>query len=69
MGDTRKITGEVSRQDLENAHALTGLGVTDTVRAALRKLTSVRAVIRGAEGKRLMYRQPSETEDKPSISP
>src|SRR3954451_16084314 len=46
MSDTRKVTVEVSKKDLENAQALTGLGVTQTVRAALRKLASVRAAKR-----------------------
>jgi hypothetical protein len=39
----RKITVEVSEADLESAQALTGAGVTETVRAALKKLASVRA--------------------------
>jgi len=43
MGEMRKITVEVPRRDLENAQALTGQGVTETVRAALRKLASIRA--------------------------
>ena len=43
MGEMRKITVEVPLRDLENAQALTGQGVTETVRAALRKLASVRA--------------------------
>jgi hypothetical protein len=43
MGEMRKITVEVSEADLESAQALTGAGVTETVRAALKKLASVRA--------------------------
>ena len=43
MGEMRKITVEVPRRDLESAQALTGQGVTETVRAALRRLASVRA--------------------------
>ena len=43
MGEMRKITVEVPLRDLENAQALTGQGVTETVRAALRKLASIRA--------------------------
>jgi Arc/MetJ-type ribon-helix-helix transcriptional regulator len=43
MSEMRKITVEVSRQDLENAQALTGQGVSDTVRTALRKLAAARA--------------------------
>jgi hypothetical protein len=43
MSEMRKITVEVPRRDLENAQALTGQGVTETVRAALRRLGSIRA--------------------------
>jgi hypothetical protein len=43
MSEMRKITVEVPLRDLENAQALTGQGVTETVRAALRKLASARA--------------------------
>ncbi len=43
MGDLRKITVEVSEQDLAAAQALTGEGVTETVRAALKRLASARA--------------------------
>ena len=43
MNDLRKITVEVDRRDLENAQELTGAGVTETVRAGLRKLASIRA--------------------------
>lgn len=43
MSALRKITVQVSQDDLEMAQAYTGEGVTDTVRAALRKLASMRA--------------------------
>ena len=43
MNHLRKITVEVDRRDLENAQELTGAGVTETVRAGLRKLVSIRA--------------------------
>ena len=43
MDEMRKITVEVPLRDLENAQALTGQGVTETVRAALRKPASIRA--------------------------
>ncbi len=43
MGDMRKITVEVPREDLQCAQAYTGEGVTETVRAALRRLRSDRA--------------------------
>lgn len=43
MGDMRKITVEVDEADLAAAQALTGEGVTETVRAALRKLRSIKA--------------------------
>ena len=39
----RKITVEVSAHDLEKAQELTGEGVTETIRVALRKLASIRA--------------------------
>ncbi|MDE2182554.1 MAG: hypothetical protein KGJ78_05980 [Alphaproteobacteria bacterium] len=39
----RKITVEVPEQDLEKAQAFTGQGVTETVRAGLKKLASIRA--------------------------
>lgn len=39
----RKITVEVPERDLEGAQALTGLGVTETVRAGLKTLSSIRA--------------------------
>ena len=43
MGQMKKITVEVSADDLSAAQALTGEGVTETVRAALRKLRSAQA--------------------------
>lgn len=43
MNDMRKITVEVPAADLEGAQAYTGQGVTETVRAALAKLRSIRA--------------------------
>jgi hypothetical protein len=43
MSEMRKITVEVSQADLTGAQALTGAGVTETVRTALRRLASVRA--------------------------
>lgn len=39
----RKITVEVPVHDLERAQELTGEGVTETVRTALRKLASIQA--------------------------
>ncbi len=39
----RKITVDVSADDLAAAQAYTGAGVTETVRAALAKLRSIRA--------------------------
>ena len=39
----RKITVEVPTRDLELAQEFTGGGVTDTVRAGLRKLASIQA--------------------------
>ena len=39
----RKITVEVPAHDLEMAQQLTGGGVTDTVRAGLKKLASIHA--------------------------
>jgi hypothetical protein len=39
----RKITVEVPAHDLASAQALTGKGVTDTVRAGLKHLASLRA--------------------------
>ena len=43
MGDMRKITVEVPEDILQSAQAFTGEGVTETVRAALKKLASMRA--------------------------
>ena len=43
MNETRKITVEVSEQDLEKAQAFTGQGVSETVRAGLKRLASVQA--------------------------
>jgi hypothetical protein len=43
MDRLRKITVQVSERDLENAQAYTGEGVTETVRAALKKLASMKA--------------------------
>ena len=39
----RKITVEVRERDLASAQAFTGKGVTETVRAALKKLASIHA--------------------------
>ena len=43
MNELRKITVQVSEHDLEAAQAYTGEGVTETVRAGLKKLASIRA--------------------------
>jgi hypothetical protein len=43
MSELRKITVQVPEQDLAAAQAYTGEGVTETVRAALKKLASLRA--------------------------
>jgi hypothetical protein len=43
MGTMRKITVEVPAKDLANAQALTGEGVSETVRAALKRLASIHA--------------------------
>lgn len=43
MNEMRKITVEVPEKDLENAQALTGQGVTETVRVGLKKLASIQA--------------------------
>jgi hypothetical protein len=43
MSELRKITVQVSEADLEAAQAYTGEGVTETVRAALKRLASMRA--------------------------
>jgi len=43
MGEMRKITVEIPEDLLESAQAFTGEGITETVRAALAKLASMRA--------------------------
>ena len=43
MGEMRKITVDVPADDLAAAQEFTGAGVTETVRAALRRLRSIRA--------------------------
>jgi uncharacterized protein YutE (UPF0331/DUF86 family) len=43
MEELRKITVQVPERDLELAQELTGEGVTETVRVALKKLASIRA--------------------------
>ena len=43
MAALRKITVQVSEDDLELAQAYTGEGVTETVRAGLKRLASMRA--------------------------
>ena len=43
MGELRKITVQVDGQDLERAQELTGEGVTETVRAALKQLAQLQA--------------------------
>lgn len=43
MAALRKITVQVPADDLERAQAFTGEGVTETVRAALKKLASIHA--------------------------
>ena len=43
MSAMRKITVEVPVHDLEMAQAYTGTGVSETVRAALKRLASIRA--------------------------
>lgn len=43
MDHMKKITVEIRRKDLEKAQELTGQGVTETVRAGLRKLASMQA--------------------------
>ena len=43
MSELRKITVQVPQRDLEMAQAYTGEGVTETVRAALKKLASIKA--------------------------
>jgi len=53
MSDLKKITVEVPADDLAKAQAYTGEGVTETVRAALKGLASMRAQqdLRGLRGK------------------
>ncbi|HWA91277.1 MAG TPA: hypothetical protein VG889_14670 [Rhizomicrobium sp.] len=53
MGEMRKITVEVPVDDLTAAQDFTGEGVTETVRAALRRLRSDRALkkLRALRGK------------------
>lgn len=43
MGEMKKITVEVPEDVLRSAQDYTGEGVTETVRAALRKLASIQA--------------------------
>lgn len=43
MGELRKITVQVDGQDLERAQELTGEGVTETVRAGLKRLAQLQA--------------------------
>lgn len=43
MGEMKKITVEVPKDVLKSAQDYTGEGVTETVRAALRKLASIQA--------------------------
>lgn len=43
MSRLRKITVQVPEGDLAKAQELTGEGVTETVRAALKKLASIQA--------------------------
>ena len=43
MNELRKITVEVPEGDLAAAQAYTGEGITETVRAGLKKLASIRA--------------------------
>lgn len=43
MGEMKKITVEVPEDVLKSAQDYTGEGVTETVRAALRKLASIQA--------------------------
>jgi hypothetical protein len=53
MGEMRKITFDVPVEDLAAAQDYIGAGVTETVRAALRKLRSDRALkkLHGLRGK------------------
>jgi hypothetical protein len=49
MGEMRKITVDVPADDLAAAQAFTGAGVTETVRAALKKLRALQAQQRALE--------------------
>jgi hypothetical protein len=49
MGEMRKITVDVPEDDLIAAQEYTGAGVTETVRAALKKLRSIQAQKRALE--------------------
>ena len=49
MNEMRKITVEVPEGDLAEAQALTGKGVTETIRDALRRMRSIRAQQRARE--------------------
>jgi len=49
MGEMRKITVDVLADDLAAAQAFTGAGVTETVRAALKKLRALQAQQRALE--------------------
>jgi hypothetical protein len=49
MNEMRKITVEVPEDDLVEAQALTGKGVTETIRDALRRMRSIRAQQRALE--------------------
>lgn len=52
MGEMRKITVEVAKEDLDFAQAYTGEGVTETVRLALKRLSALKAQqqLRGLRG-------------------
>jgi Arc/MetJ-type ribon-helix-helix transcriptional regulator len=43
MGEMRKITVEVPNDLLERVQEFTGVGVSETVRAALKRMDSIRA--------------------------
>lgn len=43
MSQLRKITVQIPEDDLRHAQELTGEGVTETVRAGLRKLAEIQA--------------------------
>jgi len=49
MGEMRKITVEVSADDLAAAQEYTGAGVTETMREALKRLRAARAQQRALE--------------------